>query len=207
MTCRLVVLVSGGGTNLQALLDAAAAGTLKARVVAVFANRRTAYGLERAAAAGVPAHYVPLKPFREAGRTRREYDGALAERVAAYDPDLVVLAGWMHILSADFLDRFAGRVINLHPALPGAFPGTDAIRRSYEAFRAGQVSHGGIMIHYAVPEVDAGPVVAQRIIPIHPEDTLADFEQRLHAAEHELIVEATALACRQGGTDQAREPG
>lgn len=195
MTCRLVVLVSGGGSNLQALLDATSSGTLDARVVAVFANRRAAYGLERAAAAGVPAHYVPLKPFRDAGRSREAYDAALAGQVAACRPDLVVLAGWMHILSAAFLELFAGRVINLHPALPGAFPGTDAIRRSYEAYRAGQVDHGGIMIHYAVPEVDAGPVVAQRVVPIHPDDHLDDFERRLHSAEHELIVEATGLAC------------
>lgn len=189
---RLVVLVSGSGSNLQAILDACAAGALPAEVVAVFANRKDAYGLVRAEAASVPGQYVPYKPYRDSGRGRTAYDADLAAAVAAFEPDVVVLAGWMHILSAAFLDRFPDRVLNLHPALPGAFAGTHAIERAFDAFQRGEISHSGCMVHQAIPEVDAGPVVASTVVPIYPADTLADFEARMHAAEHELIVAAIA---------------
>jgi formyltetrahydrofolate-dependent phosphoribosylglycinamide formyltransferase len=199
MTSRLVVLISGSGTNLQALLDATADGRLGARVVLVVSNRKDAYGLARAERAGVETLYFPLKPYPDQGWSREQYDAALARRVGAYEPDLVVLAGWMHVLSPAFLDCFQGRVINLHPALPGAFAGTHAIERAYTAFQEGSLSHSGCMVHYVVPEVDAGPVVAQSIVPFEPGDSLADFEARMHLAEHALIVEATrwALANRQ----------
>jgi formyltetrahydrofolate-dependent phosphoribosylglycinamide formyltransferase len=190
----LVVLISGSGTNLQALLDAAAAGRLPARIVAVFSNRKAAYGLVRAQEAGVPAHYFPLKPYRDSGRSREEYDHDLAVAVAAYRPALVVLAGWMHVLSPAFLDHFPRQVINLHPALPGQFPGTRAIERAFNAFRRGEISHSGCMVHYAIPEIDAGAVVDRQVVPLYPDDSLADFEARMHAAEHQLIVRATALA-------------
>jgi formyltetrahydrofolate-dependent phosphoribosylglycinamide formyltransferase len=194
MTSRLVVLISGSGTNLQALLDATADGRLDARVVLVVSNRRDAYGLVRAERAGVETLYFPLKPYRAQGVGREVYDADLAQRVGAYEPDLVVLAGWMHLLSPAFLDCFQGRVINLHPALAGAFAGTEAIERAYSAFRQGNLSHSGCMVHYVVAEMDAGPVVAQSIVPFEPGDSLADFEARMHRAEHELIIEATRLA-------------
>lgn len=189
---RLVVLISGSGTNLQAILDACAEGRLPAEVVLVVSNRRAAYGLVRAERAGVPTLYFPLKPYRDAGLSREQYDADLAERVAAYKPDLIVLAGWMHILSPAFLDRFPNRVINLHPALPGMFPGTHAIERAFEAFRRGEITHSGCMVHYAVPEVDAGPVIVQAEVPINDTDTLETFEERMHTTEHRLIVEAIA---------------
>ncbi len=189
---RLVVLISGSGTNLQAILDACAEGRLPAEVVLVVSNRKAAYGLVRAERAGVPTLYFPLKPYRDAGLSREQYDADLAERVAAYKPDLIVLAGWMHILSPAFLDRFPNRVINLHPALPGMFPGTHAIERAFEAFRRGEITHSGCMVHYAVPEVDAGPVIVQAEVPINDTDTLETFEERMHTTEHRLIVEAIA---------------
>ncbi len=96
----------------------------------------------------------------------------------------------MHVLSPAFLNRFPGRVINLHPALPGTFPGVAGIRRTFEAYRRGEVAHGGCMVHYTVPEIDAGPVIAQAIVPALPGDTLEVFEARMHATEHRLIVEA-----------------
>jgi formyltetrahydrofolate-dependent phosphoribosylglycinamide formyltransferase len=191
---RIVVLVSGSGTNLQALIDAAKQGRLPARIVAVFSNRRDAYGLVRAEQAGIPTRYVPLKPFRDSGQSREAYDAELAAAVASFQPDLVVLAGWMHVLSPAFLDHFPRQVINLHPALPGHFAGTHAIERAYDAFRQGQISHSGCMVHYAIPEVDAGAVIAKQVVPLYPSDNLDDFEARMHAAEHELIVRATALA-------------
>lgn len=194
---RLVVLISGSGTNLQALIDAVGNGRLPARIVAVFSNRKDAYGLRRAEQAGIPTHYVPLKPYRDAGKRREQYDADVADAVSQYRPDLIVLAGWMHVLSPAFLDRFPRRVINLHPALPGHFAGTHAIERAYEAFQRGEISASGCMVHYAIPEVDAGDVIAQQPVPLYATDSLDDFEARMHAAEHELIVRATALALQQ----------
>ena len=191
---RIVVMISGSGTNLQALIDAVADGRLYAQIVAVISNRKAAFGLKRAQRAGIETRYFPLKPYKDRGLSREQYDADLAETVAAFAPDLIVLAGWMHILSPAFLRHFPRRVINLHPALPGAFAGINAIERTYEAFRQGEVAHGGVMVHHAVPEVDAGPVIAQEIVPIRPDDSLADFEARLHATEHRLIVEATRRA-------------
>lgn len=191
---RLVVMISGSGTNLQAILDACAEGRLPAEVVLVVSNRKHAFGLKRAERAGVPTLYFPLKPYKEAGRTREEYDRDLAEQVARWTPDLIVLAGWMHILSPAFLDRFPNRVINLHPALPGMFPGTHAIQRAFEAYQRGEIQESGCMVHYVIPEVDAGPVIATARVPILPDDTLETFEQRMHETEHRLIVEATRKA-------------
>ncbi len=187
---RIVVLISGSGTNLQAILDAIAQGQLKTEMALVVSNRKAAFGLERASRAGVPTLYFPLKPYTGAGRSREAYETDLAEKIGAYRPDLVVMAGWMHVLGAAFLDRFAGRIVNLHPALPGMFPGTNAIERAYEAYLRGEVTHSGCMVHHAVPEVDAGPVIAQEIVPIEPGDTLEDFSGRMHAAEHRIIVQA-----------------
>ena len=96
----------------------------------------------------------------------------------------------MHILSPAFLDRFPGQVLNLHPALPGQFAGTDAIGRAYEAFRRGEIDHTGVMVHWVAPEVDAGPVIAAAKVPIYAADTLADLEARVHETEHRLLVEA-----------------
>lgn len=191
---RLIVLISGSGTNLQAILDACAGGHLSAQVVLVVSNRKGAYGLVRAEQAGVPTFYFPLKPYTDAGRTRAEYDADLAHRLVPFAPDLIVLAGWMHVFSPAFLAPFAGKVINLHPALPGMFPGAHAIARAYEAWRSGQIAYSGCMVHDVIPEVDAGPVIARRIVPFQPDDTLETYEARMHAAEHELIVEAIRLA-------------
>jgi len=103
----------------------------------------------------------------------------------------VVLAGWMHLLSDQFLSRFPARVVNLHPALPGTFPGTHAIERAYAAYQRGEITHTGIMVHLVPDEaVDAGPVVAQEEIPILPADSLPDLEERVHAVEHRLLVQA-----------------
>lgn len=187
---RLVVLISGNGSNLQALIDAIAQGVLEARIALVVSNRRAAYGLVRAEKAGIPTRYFPLKPYREAGRSREAYDADLAAEVAARQPDLIVLAGWMHVLSPAFLDRFPGRVLNLHPALPGQFAGVQAIERAYEAFQRGEITQTGVMVHRVIPEVDAGPVVATAQVPIHPTDGLADLEERIHRAEHRLLVAA-----------------
>lgn len=190
----IVVMASGGGTNLQALIDASEAGHLPARIGAVVVNRKDAYAQTRAANHGIPSLYFPLKAYSDAGKSRVEYDADLAAKVEAFAPDLIVLAGWMHVLSPAFLNAFPNRVINLHPALPGQFAGTFALERTFEALRRGEVDRGGCMVHVVVPEVDAGPVIATAEVAIHPDDTLDTFAARLHAAEHQLIVQATIIA-------------
>ena len=190
MLPRLVVLISGSGTNLQAIIDAIDNGELSAEIVLVVSNRKSAYGLIRAEQRKLPTLYHPLKPYTDNGRTREDYERDLAVYVAPYRPDLIVLAGWMHVFGAAFLDQFPGSIINLHPALPGAFPGTQAIQRAFEAYRRGEVVESGCMVHLVVPEVDAGRVIAQSTVPIFASDTLESFEARMHEAEHKLIVQA-----------------
>lgn len=193
---RLVVLISGNGSNLQAILDACASGDLPTHVVAVVSNKRDAFGLERARRAGVPALVKP-KPKQQ---DRREYDAELADLVAPYQPDWVVMAGWMRILSRAFLDRFPNRVINLHPALPGAFPGAHAIQDALAAYQRGEIQQTGIMIHLAPDEgVDSGPVLAQEAVPIYPDDTLETLEARIHPVEHRLLVETLKSLCVKRG--------
>lgn len=187
---RLVVLVSGQGTNLGALLDACAGGVLDATIVAVVSNRADAYGLVRAEHAGVPTVVVTA----EAGEARPDYDRRLVDAVAPFAPDLVVLAGWMRILTPTFVGRFP--VLNLHPALPGQFPGTNAIERAFAAWEAGEITESGVMVHW-VPDagVDDGPVIVQTVVPFVSGDTLETFATRIHAVEHRAIVEAVAVAC------------
>lgn len=189
---RLVILISGSGTNLQAILDACQSGHLKMQVAAVISNQPSAFGLERARRAGVPA-ILKIAPAgidpsaRKA--SRKAYDNELAELAAQYKPDWIVLAGWMRLLSSAFLDQFPGRVINLHPALPGTFPGTHAIERAFAAYQRGEIGHTGVMVHLVPDEgVDNGPVLAQEIVPILPGDTLDILEKRVHQVEHALLV-------------------
>jgi formyltetrahydrofolate-dependent phosphoribosylglycinamide formyltransferase len=194
---KLVVFISGSGSNLQAVLDASAEGRLDMEVVLVVSNREKAYGLIRAENVGVPTLYFPFKPYRDAGQSREDYDADLAERVSEYQSDLIVLAGWMHVLSPAFLDRFPRRVINLHPALPGTFVGVGGIEWAFEAYQKGEIEHGGCMVHYVIPEVDAGPVIVQTPVPILPDDTLDTYEERVHATEHRIIIEAIQKACEE----------
>ena len=190
---NIVILISGSGSNLQAILDAVAMGKLASNPVLVVSNRKAAYGLVRARKTAVSTLYFPFKPYRDAGKSRTEYDADLASRITEYEPDLIVLAGWMHILSSAFLDKFPQQVINLHPALPGQFSGTHAIERAYLAFQNEEIAHSGCMVHYVIPEVDAGEVIVERIVPIKRDELLADFEERVHTVEHELIVEAIQM--------------
>lgn len=193
MNKRIVVLISGSGSNLQAIIDAISAKKLHAEIALVVSNKKDAYGLERAKQAGITTNYFPLKPYKDAGKSRELYDEALGKLIQAYAPDLIVLAGWMHILSPAFLDQFPRRVINLHPALPGEYPGTHAIERAFDAFQRGEITRSGIMVHYAVPEVDAGDVIIQAEVPILATDKLEDFQKRIQATEHQVIVQAIAL--------------
>lgn len=189
---RLAVLISGNGSNLQAIIDACERGDLAgAEIAVVVSNRRAAYGLVRAERHGLPAIYHPLAPYREKGLSRADYDADLVRILTQHGVDWVVLAGWMHLFSGAFLSRFAGRVLNLHPALPGQFPGTAAITRAYEAAQRGEIERTGVMVHLVPDEqVDAGPVVAVAEVPIRPGESLEALEARVHEVEHRLLVEA-----------------
>jgi len=213
---NLTVLISGSGTNLQALIDACGQGppskskstaqrTLpQAEITHVISNRREAYGLARAQDARIPVTYHNLLAYKkkypdtEAGveAARNQYDADLAQRILTHipSPDLVICAGWMHILSPLFINALAAAhvpIINLHPALPGQFNGSNAIGRAYEAFQRGEIAGTGVMVHYVVDEVDMGKPVMVKQIEIKPGEPQSELEERIHKAEWKLIVEAT----------------
>lgn len=196
----LVVLISGNGSNLQALIDAVHNGRLNAEIRAVISDHQEAYGLQRAKKAHIPTFVKPKLKTQQ----RQDYDAELAELVLSFHPDLVILAGWMRIFSISFIDHFPGRIINLHPALPGTFPGVNAIERAYEAYQLGEIQFTGVMVHLVPDEgVDLGPVLAQRAVEIKPEDTLEDLQKRVHLCEHELLVETIGQQLLQMEEDHA----
>jgi formyltetrahydrofolate-dependent phosphoribosylglycinamide formyltransferase len=186
------VLISGYGSNLEAILEAVEGGDLPGvEIAVVVSNRREAYGIKRAIRHGVPVVYFPLASYKNAGRPREAYDAALAGVLKTFGVTWVVMAGWMHILSSDFLRHFPSRVVNLHPALPGEFPGTHAIERAYKAFERGEITRTGVMVHLVPDEaVDAGPVVVQQVVPIDAGDSLEVLEARIHEVEHQIFVRA-----------------
>jgi len=185
MMARLVVLISGNGSNLQAILDACKSGELNAEIVSVISNKADAYGLTRAKDAGVNAIHFPKQP----NESRQDYDACLADYVSTCLPDYVILAGWMKVLTSSFLNHFPSRVVNLHPALPETFPGTHAIERAFEAYQRGEIEHTGIMVHLVPDEgVDDGPVLATEIVSINKDDTLEILETRVHQTEHTLLI-------------------
>lgn len=192
---RIVVLISGSGTNLQALIDAGLP------VVHVLSNRKAAYGLTRARNAGIASSYHNLTPYKAAhpgdDRAAREaYDADLADLILAQNPDLVVCAGWMHILSLAALDPLASAgvdIINLHPALPGCFDGKDAIRRAWEAFNAGKITETGVMIHHVIGPVDRGEPIVIKKVDLRAGESLEDLEARMRVVEHAAIVEGTRI--------------
>ena len=185
---RLAVLASGSGSNLGAILDACAEGSLDADVVLVAGDRPNAGAFDRARAARVPATAVLEVPSDRA--QRRAWATELAAIVASHQPDWVVLAGFMRILPSEFLNQFPNRVVNLHPALPGEFAGTHAIERALTEAKAGLRTSTGIMVHLVPDEgVDDGPVLAKQVVAILPEDNLESLSIRVHQAEHLLLVE------------------
>ncbi|MFC5286168.1 phosphoribosylglycinamide formyltransferase [Actinokineospora guangxiensis] len=190
---RVVVLVSGSGTLLQALLDA----DLPAEVVAVGADRAGIAGLERAERAGVPTFTVRARDHAD----RAAWDEALAEAVAAHEPDIVVSAGFMKILGPAFLERFGGRIINTHPALLPAFPGAHAV--------ADALAHGvkvtGSTVHLVDGGVDTGPIIAQEAVVVAPGDDEAALHERIKVVERRLLVDVVAAMARDGYTVNGRK--
>lgn len=185
---RLVVLVSGNGSNLQAIIDGQQSGKLDAVIAGVVSNNAEAFGLVRADQAGIPTQVMEHGPAQRSADGRRTYDEELAYVVSCFGADLVVLAGWNRLLTSSFVSRHT--TINLHPAEPGKFPGLHAIERTFEAWQQGNVSAGGVMVHYVPDEgVDDGPVIAWESVPIMVDDTLESFECRVHDVEHRLLLE------------------
>jgi phosphoribosylglycinamide formyltransferase len=193
---KIVVLISGSGSNLKALIDAHAVGQLgNTKIITVLSNRASAGGLQHASNANIPTDVFNLISFCGGKECvtpdlRQAYDAELALKLNALQADLIVLAGWMHIFSPAFLNAIIPPVINLHPALPGQFAGAHGIEDAYAAWQAGKITHTGCMIHEVIEEIDAGKVIAIANVPCIAGDTLADLKQRMHAAEHQLIVRA-----------------
>ncbi|MDG9883043.1 phosphoribosylglycinamide formyltransferase [Pseudomonas putida CSV86] len=176
--CDVVVLLSGSGSNLQALIDSARAGDSPVRIRAVISNRADAYGLQRARDAGIDTAVLDHKAFDG----REAFDQALIERIDAFSPQLVVLAGFMRILSADFVRHYAGRLLNIHPSLLPKYKGLHTHQRALEA---GDAEHG-CSVHFVTEELDGGPLVVQAIIPVAPDDTPETLAQRVHSQEHQI---------------------
>jgi phosphoribosylglycinamide formyltransferase len=213
--CRILVMASGNGSNFQAVLDAVADGRIpNASITRLIVNRGKAYATTRADKAGIPWEYFNLisngfqvKGEKDPARiqeARDKYDAALADKVLALSPrpHLIVLAGWMYVFGGHFLKPVgeAGiQTINLHPALMGKYDGANAIERAYDDFKAGKLERNttGIMVHHVIQQVDRGEPIMQREIEIQEGEELDHLKERIHAHEHELIVEATAQMVRE----------
>jgi phosphoribosylglycinamide formyltransferase 1 len=197
MPKRLVVLVSGAGTNLQALIDASASDQYGARVVAVGADRDGIPALDRARAAGITAFTTALPDFG----SREDWDLALTRSCAGYQPDLIILAGFMKLVGPHFLAAFAGRVINTHPALLPSFPGMHGVKDALD--------HGvkvtGCTVFMVDAGTDTGPIIAQAAVPVHDDDDAAALHERIKVAERSLLVDTVGRLVREGWSVQGRK--
>lgn len=177
-SCNVVVLISGSGSNLQALIDGIAEGGIPARIGAVISNRADAYGLTRAQNADIPTAVLDHKAF--AGR--EAFDAALIEAIDAYRPDLVVLAGFMRILTPAFVRHYAGRLLNIHPSLLPNYKGLHTHQRALEA---GDAEHG-CSVHFVTEELDGGPLVVQAVVPVQAGDSPESLAKRVQIGEHHI---------------------
>src|SRR5688572_11874480 len=181
---RIVVLVSGTGSNLQSVIDAVKSGELDVEIAAVGADREGTYGVERSSEAGLETFVVNFNSFP----TRDEWDAALTARVASYAPDVVVSSGFMRIVSADFIAAFNGKYLNTHPALLPAFPGAHGVR---DAMAYG-VKITGCTVHWADAGVDTGPIIAQEAVAVEDGDTEEALHERIKVVERRLLVSTLA---------------
>ena len=201
---NIVILISGRGSNMEAVVRACDAQQWPARIAAVISNKLDAGGLAFAQARGIPTAVVPSKEFA----SRAEFDAKLQEVIDAYQPDLVVLAGFMRILTAPFTQHYAGRMLNIHPSLLPLFPG---LHTHQQALDAGCVEHGAT-VHFVTAELDHGPAVLQARIPVLPGDTEATLATRLLVEEHKLYPRAVRLFVEdrlvvENGAVRIVEPG
>jgi len=181
---RLGVLISGRGSNLQAIIDAIKVGRLKATVAIVISNRADALGLDKARAAGIETLVLPQSAYS----TREEYDQALVQHLQERQVDLVCLAGFMRLLGHVFIDAFPNAVLNVHPSLLPAFPGLDAQRQAWEH----GVRVSGATVHLVTVDLDAGPIVEQAAVPVHADDTPETLAARILVEEHRIYPQAIA---------------
>ena len=177
-TCDVVVLLSGTGSNLQALIDSNDVKQSSANIRAVISNRADAYGLQRAKDAGIDTRVLDHKAFEG----REAFDAALIEIIDTFNPQLVVLAGFMRILSADFVRHYQGRLLNIHPSLLPKYKGLHTHQRALEAAD----SEHGCSVHFVTEELDGGPLVVQAVIPVESDDSPHSLAQRVHAQEHQI---------------------
>jgi len=177
-TCYVVVLLSGTGSNLQALIDSTRTGDSPVRIAAVISNRSDAYGLQRARDAGIDTRSLDHKAFDG----REAFDSALIELIDAFNPKLVVLAGFMRILSADFVRHYEGRLLNIHPSLLPKYKGMHTHQRALDA---GDSEHG-CSVHFVTEELDGGPLVVQAVVPVESGDSAQTLAQRVHTQEHRI---------------------
>lgn len=182
---KIGVLISGNGTNLQALLDACADKNYPAEITVVISNKADAFGLNRAATAGIPAHVIDHKKFK----SRDAFDDAMQEMLERHNAELVCLAGFMRLLSAKFVKRWQGKLLNIHPSLLPQFKGAHAVR---DALAAG-AKETGCTVHQVTEELDAGPVILQAKVQVKPGDTEESLHQRIHEEEHRIYPEALKL--------------
>lgn len=180
--CRIVVLISGNGSNLQAIIDAIASKEIAGEIVAVISNKTDAYGLERARKASIPAEVLLYSKYND----RAIYDQALMGLIDQYQADLVVLAGFMRILSDDFVNHYLGRMVNIHPSLLPKYKGLNTHRRVLEA---NETEHGAT-VHFVTPELDSGPIILQGKINISENDTEQGLAERIHQVEHQIYPHA-----------------
>ena len=184
---RLVILVSGGGSNLQSLIDGCVNGDINATVSAVISNNPDAGGLERAAVAGIPNVAIDHRAFE----SREAFDLALSELIDSFSPNLVILAGFMRILTPGFVDHFLGRMMNIHPSLLPAYPGLYTHRRAIEAGD----KKAGATVHFVTPELDGGPSIVQAQVAIESSDDEATLASKVLAFEHKIYPEAVKWFC------------
>lgn len=182
---RLAFLVSGSGTNMQNLIQKIKAGKIQAEAAIVISNKPGVKALEKAAALGVGTVVIEHRAYPD----REAFDKALGECLERHKVDIVVLAGFMRVLTEGFVKKYYGRLINIHPALLPAFPGAHAIKDAWDA----KVKETGVTVHFVDTGVDTGPVILQRKVPVLPNDTLETLETRIHQAEYEIYPEALNL--------------
>ena len=182
---NIVILISGRGSNMEAVVRAAESDAWPARIAAVISNKPEAKGLEFAQSRGIPTAVVANKEYA----TRAEFDAALQETIDRFAPDLVVLAGFMRILTAPFVEHYAGRMLNIHPSLLPLFPG---LGTHQQAIDAGEKEHGAT-VHFVTAELDHGPIVAQARVPVLPDDTEDTLSARVLVEEHKLYPYAVRL--------------
>lgn len=188
---QVVVLISGNGSNLQALIDNQT--YLNASISLVVSNKKNALGLERASKHGIKSLYFPIS----SSSNRAQYNIDLADlllNTLGRQPDLIVLAGFMFILSPDFLSKFTCGILNLHPALPNQYDGTNAIERAFEDSKTKGLRVTGVMVHYVVQEVDKGKPICLQQVDIFENDCILDLKERIHKVEHEIIVKGVKAA-------------